>query len=297
MEQNYIKAKAGSGKITTIDKRSGLSKKELYSEYVDRSLPVILTDAIDNWPALGKYTPAFFKENYGHINKTINGVTYNMSDFIDQMLVSTSENQAVYPFNFDVKKVFPELMADFTPEVIYGKMDRINHRLMPQTILRGTTVYELFLGGNGSSFPYLHYDALYMHTQISQLYGSKDFLMYPPECTPNMYPYPNMTKFSQVNFLDPDYEKFPLFKEVEPITVTVEQGETILFPAGWWHTTKINEPCISLGRAQLNGWNWDNFINDRYDNWKKKISVLASPILVYGKVVGGIMNAQEQKLN
>ncbi|CAN5402424.1 hypothetical protein BH09BAC6_BH09BAC6_05720 [soil metagenome] len=279
--------------ISSVDKRSGLSKKELLEEYVNHSIPVILTDAVDNWPALGKYTPAFFKENYGHITKTINGTTYAMSDFIDQMLVSDAAHQAPYPFNFDVEKVFPELMKDFLPEVIYGKMDRINHKLMPRKLLKGTTVYEIFLGGKGSSFPYLHYDALFMHTQITQIYGSKYFLLYPPHLTPNMYPYPDNPKFSQVNFLNPDYEKFPLFKEATPIKVTVLEGETLLFPSGWWHTTQINEPCISLGRAQLNGNNWNSFINDRYVNWKKKISYAAVFVLVYGAAVGAIMNALE----
>ncbi|HZY40244.1 MAG TPA: cupin-like domain-containing protein, partial [Mucilaginibacter sp.] len=84
------------------------------------------------------------------------------------------------------------------------------------------------------------------------------------------------------------------FKEASPIEFTLEEGETLLFPSGWWHTTKITEPCISLGRAQLNGYNWDNFINDRYVNWKKKISVAALGVLAYGKIVGAIMNAQDR---
>jgi len=276
-----------------VDRRTNLSDAEFMNEYVKPSRPVVLTDAAKDWKAMKKLTPEFFKSNYAHIDKNINGVIYNMGDFIDMMLTSTAENPAPYPYNFDVEKVFPELMADFLPEIIYGSIDRINHKLMPRTLLNGTTVYEIFLGGNGSSFPFLHFDALYMHTQITQVYGSKDFIMYPPDQTSNMYPYPDNPKFSQVNFLDPDYEKFPLFKEAVPIEFTLQEGETLLFPSGWWHTTKITEPCISLGRAQLNGNNWDNFINDRYVNWKKKISVAATPVLLYGKIVGGIMKRQE----
>ncbi|MDB4923888.1 cupin-like domain-containing protein [Mucilaginibacter sp.] len=280
--------------IKSIDKRTNLSHEEFINEYVSKSLPVVLTDAAKNWKAMGKLTPKFFKKNYPHITKTINGITYKMDDFIDHMLVSTAENKAPYPYNFDVEKVFPELMADFLPEIIYGTLDRINHPLMPRKLLKGTTVYEIFLGGNGCSFPFLHYDALFMHTQITQVYGSKTFIMYPPDQTPNMYPFEDNPKFSQVNFHDPDYEKFPLYKEAQSIEITIEEGETILFPSGWWHTTRITEPCISLGRAQLNSHNWDNFINDRYINWKKKISYAAAPVLAYGKIVGSIMNAQDR---
>jgi len=280
--------------IAGLDRRKNLSQDEFINEYVKNSRPVVLSDAAKDWKAMKKFTPAWFKENYSHINKDINGVTYNMGDFIDMMLTSTAANPAPYPYNFDVKKVFPEFMEDFLPEIIYGKIDRINHKLMPKQLLQGTTVYEIFLGGAGSSFPYLHYDALFMHTQITQIYGSKDFVMYPPDQTPYMYPFKANPKFSQVNFHQPDYEKFPLFREASPIEFTLFEGETLLFPSGWWHTTKITEPCISLGRAQLNSYNWDNFINDRYVNWKKKISYAAVPVLAYGKVVGSIMNAQER---
>jgi histone arginine demethylase JMJD6 len=281
-------------KVTGVDRHTNLSHADFINNYVNKSLPVVLTDAAKDWPAMGKLTPQYFKDNYIHISKTVDGVTYSMAEYIDLMLASTPEKRAPYPYNFDVKKTFPELMPDFKPEIVYGKMDRINHKLMPKKLLQGTTVYELFFGGNGSSFPSLHYDALFMHTQITQLYGAKDFIMYPPSATPNMYPYPNNPKFSQVNFLNPDHEKFPLYKEAEPIVFTLQEGETLLFPSGWWHTTKIHEPSITLGRAQLNGYNWDNFIKDRYVNWKKKISYAAAPVLLYGKIVGGIMDRQEK---
>ena len=294
MSTDRLEAKPQRQNVNKVDRRTNLSRREFLNDYVKLSKPVILTDAAKDWKAMKKLTPAFFKENYSHIIKNINGVDYNMGEFIDMMLNSSTENPAPYPYNFDVEKVFPELMKDFLPEIIYGKIDRINHKLMPRTLLKGTVLYELFLGGKGASFPYLHYDALFMHTQITQVYGSKQFIMYPPDQTKNMYPYPDNPKFSQVNFLNPDYQKFPLFKKAKPIEFTLQEGETVLFPSGWWHTTKISAPCISLGRAQLNGNNWDNFINDRYINWKKKISFAAAPVIAYGKLVGTIMDAQEK---
>ncbi|WP_183559702.1 cupin-like domain-containing protein [Mucilaginibacter sp. SP1R1] len=294
MQKNLVQEKNDvTLNTTTIDRRTNLSRDEFLAKYVNCSRPVVVTDAAKNWPAMGKHTPDFFRENYGHITKTIDGVTYTMTGAIDRILTSTAENKAPYPFNFDIQKVFPELMADFSPQLVYGKGDRINHKLMPKQLLAGTTVHELFLGGNGSSFPYLHYDALFMHTQITQVYGSKVFFMYPPALTPNMYPYPDNPKFSQINFLNPDYDKFPLFKDVEPIVLHLQEGETLFFPSGWWHTTKITEPSITYGRAQLNANNWSNFINDRYVNWKKKISYMAVPVLAYGSIVGNIMNAFE----
>jgi hypothetical protein len=161
-------------------------------------------------------------------------------------------------------------------------------------MMRGTEVYELFLGGNGASFPILHYDALCLHNQMTQLYGSKDFILYPPEQTPYLYPKEDNPKFSRVDLSNPDHDKYPLFKKAQPIKVTIIQGETILFPTGWWHSTQIHEPCISFGRIQLNASNWNAYINDEYQVRKKRNPLLAVAGLTYGKLLGQIMNLQEK---
>jgi histone arginine demethylase JMJD6 len=282
--------------ITAIDKRSNISKKELLKEYIEPEIPVIITDAAKNWPAIGKFTPDFFKTNYAGLTKEIKGKRYEMGEFINLMLNSTSENPAPYPFNLNIKSVFPELLADIKPEIVYGKLDRINHPLLPQFLLNGTEVYELFFGGKGAGFPFLHYDALYMHTQITQVYGAKEFIFYSPGQSHLLYPKVDRPKASQVDVLNPDYEKFPLFKQARQIRCVVEEGETLLFPSGWWHTTQIHGPSITMGRAQLNKSNWKNFSNDNYEQWKllhPNYSYLGIAALMYTKALGKVMDIQE----
>jgi histone arginine demethylase JMJD6 len=280
--------------VTKVDRRDRISRRELIKEYIEPSIPVILTDAAKDWPAMGKITPEFFKTKYGHLTKEVKGITYTFSDFVDRMMVSTPENPSPYPFNLNVEHYFPELLKDIKPEIIYGKTDRVNHPLVPRFMFHGTDVYEIFLGGNGSSFPVLHYDALYLHNQATMLYGHKDFIMYSPDQTRYLYPRESNPKYSEVNVLDPDYDKFPLFREAHGITVTLAPGDTLLFPTGWWHTTQIHEPCISLGRIHVNAANWNNYLKDEYRAWEKRSPLFANIILGYGKVVGKILNVQEK---
>lgn len=280
--------------LTAIDKRSGLSQRELLTEYIEQGRPVVLTDATRHWKAMGKFTPAFFKERYGHLTKEIKGQTYRLAEIADLILTSTPENPAPYPFNLNIERCFPELLEDMKPEVLFGKSDRIKHPLLPKLMLRGTEVYELFLGGNGAGFPYLHFDALCMNTQITQLYGSKEFILYSPEQTPYLYPRPDNEKVSQVNTTAPDYESFPLFKQAKPLSVMIEEGETILFPAKWWHTTKIHEPSISMGRAHLTERNWAAFNQDNFELRRKKHPAVALATLAYGKVLGRLLDFQNK---
>lgn len=279
-----------------IDKRSNLSRQELIEKYIEPSIPVVIKDATINWKANRKFTFQFFKENYGEVTKEVSGVTYKMAEVIDMILAGNPEKKAPYPFNFNLKKYFPELLPYFQPEFLYSKSDRINHPLLPQILLHGTTPYEIFFGGKGSSFPFLHVDALNLHTQITQLYGSKDFILYSPDQTPFMYPSIENPNFSWINIFDPDFEKYPLFKNAKPTKVTLYEGESIFFPTGWWHSTQMHEPNISFGRTHLNAANWNGFIDDNYRAMKKRISYLAAPVLAYGKIAGKIIDRQERKI-
>jgi hypothetical protein len=75
--------------------------------------------------------------------------------------------------------------------------------------------------------------------------------------------------------------------------VMVNQGETLLFPTGWWHITQIYEPCISLGRCHLNGSNWQAFVKDEAKVWKRKSALMSMAVYAYGMALGALMTVQE----
>lgn len=283
-----------SSRLTGVDKRTNISQRELIKEYVEPGLPVVLIDAARAWPAMGKITPAYLKAHYGHLTRAIKGTTYTLAEYVDLMLASTPAHPAPYPFNLDMQRVLPELLRDLQPDIVYAKSDRVKHPLLPKMLLLNTTPFELFLGGNGAAFPYLHIDALFLHTQITQLYGAKEFFLYSPDQSPYMYPRADNAKTSQIEAFHPDYDKFPLFRHAKPIVFTLEEGETLLFPTGWWHTTKIHEPSISFGRSQLNAGNWDDFAQDHFALRKGKHPVFAAAALLYSKALGKVLDWQEQ---
>jgi histone arginine demethylase JMJD6 len=278
----------------SIDKRDSISRKEFIKDYVEVSKPVILTQAAKSWKAMGKFTPQYFKEKYGDRKKTIKGVEYTFAELIDRIMISTPENPAPYPFNLDIEHDIPELKEDIKPELAFGKIDRINHPLLPRFMLRGTALYEIFFGGNGSCFPYLHYDMLCMNTQITQVYGSKEFIFFPPEQGKYLYPTADNPKLSPIDVFNPDYEKYPLYRNAQPLRVTVLEGETLFFPTRWWHSARIYEPCITIGRAQLNGVNWNLFLDDEFKVWKRRSKPLAYAMMGYGKFAGTAMDIQEK---
>ena len=280
--------------MQNIERRTKLAPEVLLNEFVLPERPVILTEAAKEWRAVGKWTPEFFKQNYGSITHEISGRTYTLADQADRMRTSSALAPAPYPFNLEVEDHFPELMADLAPPLVFGKIDRAMHPLMPRALIHGTPVHEVFFGGCGSSFPFVHYDALELHTQITQIYGEKEFVFFQPSDGQYLYPRADNPKFSQVtDVYAPDLERFPLFKQAKPIHCTLSAGETIFFPRGWWHTARMTGPSITYGRIVLNSTNYNAYLNDKYQRWRSHGALRANLAYACGKLVGLAFNALE----
>src|SRR6202051_4250666 len=106
-----------------IDKRENLSRKEFLHEYVLKNRPVVLKDACKAWKAIGRWTPEFFKANYGSRKVPVferkRAVTVRdkilMQDYIEEITTSSSEQRAKYLFSLKIPKEFPELLRDLEP--------------------------------------------------------------------------------------------------------------------------------------------------------------------------------------
>ncbi|MCB9168850.1 MAG: cupin-like domain-containing protein [Flavobacteriales bacterium] len=277
-----------------VERRADLSPRELLEDYVRKSRPVVLTDAVKGWRALEKWTPEFFKERYGKLTKEIKGRTYSIAEQADWIMRSTEENPAPYPFNLNIEHYFPELVEDLRPQTVFDKVDRLLNPMMPKMFTKGTIKHEIFLGGLGSYFPILHVDVQSLHTQITQVYGSKEFFLYAPDQTPYMYPKPDRPLYSGVdNIFAPDLQQYPDFAKAKCHKVMLEAGDTVFFPTGWWHTTRSPGPSISYGRALVDRTNWGAYLDDTYRGWKAQRPLMAAPAMALCKVIGGAFNAME----
>jgi hypothetical protein len=79
--------------------------------------------------------------------------------------------------------------------------------------------------------------------------GRRRFTLFPPEQLVNLYPgplelTPAGTPVSLVDIRDPDFERFPRFKEAAKTAqqATLEPGDAIYIPYHWWHAVDSLEP-------------------------------------------------------
>jgi hypothetical protein len=87
--------------------------------------------------------------------------------------------------------------------------------------------------------------------------GHRRFTVFPPEQIVNLYPgpldpTPGGQAISMVNFANPDFEKYPRFREAleAGLVAEMEPGDALFLPSLWWHQVE----SLSAFNVLINYW-------------------------------------------
>jgi len=244
-----------------IIRKDNISYEEFIEEHYKPGIPLVFKNAAKVWKANGLFTPQWFKENYPDRTTECRGKSYKMWEIIDLVETSTEEHPAPYPFIFNIPEQLPELMPFIQPlDLNYASPNWLKNKMFNVGKWGGAT--ELFIGGPGGKFPYLHLDYYHLNAWITQLYGEKQFTVFPREQEDLLYPRQDDPWRSELNIFEPDFEKFPKYKDATPINFVVGPGETLFIPFGTWHTAYSLTPTISVAFDTLNSKNHKEFMKD-----------------------------------
>ena len=248
---------------TLIPRVTRPSYAEFARDFLKPHKPVIITGAMNQWKAM-EWTPEFFAAAYPDKTFKVDGKSYAMKDFIDLVMHSSNDSPAPYLRNAIIHQFLPDLLPCIQPLPEYFSPNWLDGPMtsMLQDRLHGGTA-ELYIGGKGGKFPYLHYDACHTHAFICQVYGTKEFTCFPEDQTPLIYPRPDRANASLIADIEnPDFNKFPLFAKATPIRFTLNPGEMLFIPGGLWHTARMLSPSISVSVNRANASNWKNVSRD-----------------------------------
>jgi histone arginine demethylase JMJD6 len=263
-----------------IPRRSNLSYEQFAAEHLYPGRPVVITDALKDWKAVGRWTPEFFKQQFGAMTFTIHdtlrsqigykdaaGATeYTMAAFVDRVQASTDASPAPYFRNRILADYFPTLVGDIQPPPAYFTPNWLTEKYLVKSVgqhLNRGAAIEIYIGGKGGAFPVLHYDGSATHAFLMQIYGVKEYIVYPPDQREFLYPSPDSRNLSMVNSLDaPDLERFPRFAQARGARFELHPGELLFVPALWWHTAKMLTPSITVSINTVNDSNWSALVDD-----------------------------------
>ena len=262
-----------------------LSPEQFIEEHWKPGIPLVFKNASKVWKAKGTFSPDWFRQHFGDKTKPIGGVERTMCELMDLMEGKVPGHKLPYPCTFDLRKEFSELLPYVTPiNLGYAQPNWLESTWFSKGNW-GNRV-ELFLGGPGGQFPYIHLDYYHLSAWVTQLYGRKEFTVYPRGQEKYLYPDPNNTWMSLIDDQEnPDPVKFPLYKNATPIRFVMGPGETLYIPVGIWHTAKSLEPTISVAFDLLNKENFPLFLKDVW-GFRKANPLKAAAITGYAAFAG-----------
>ncbi|MDB5147343.1 MAG: cupin-like protein [Mucilaginibacter sp.] len=244
-----------------IIRRDNITYEEFIEEHYKPGIPLVFTKAAKVWKANGLFTPDWFRENYPDRKTDVRGTTYTIKQVMDMVEASTEDKPAPYPMIFDIPSTIPELMPLLDPlDLNYASPNWLRNKMF--NIGKWGGAIEMFVGGPGGRFPYMHIDYYHLNAWITQLYGEKRFTVFPRGQEDLLYPRPDDPWRSELNIFEPDYEKYPKYKDATPIHFVVGPGETLFIPFGTWHSAYSLTPTISVAFDTLNNKNHKEFMKD-----------------------------------
>jgi hypothetical protein len=159
-----------------------------------------------------------------------------LADFIQYARSSESPDLYLMAANNALQRVLTELKAEIEP--LPG--------VLTKQIERDKGEPFLWLGPKGT-ITHLHHDVLnVLHVLLE---GSKRFILVPPEDA--VFVYNDAGVFTEVDAANPDLKRHPLFQFACRFDVTIEPGDAVFIPVGWWHYVEALTPTLAVSMGNF----------------------------------------------
>lgn len=239
--------RALSGLPLDIDRRAGVSRGEFLDRYYSKNEPVLLTDVCDRWPARSLWTSSYLADKLGSVQIEVMADRESDPDYE----VNANQHRYLMPFDEYVAKVAAssrsndtylvannKLLSTERAQPLWDDFDLDERYLSPDP---GRSHAFFWFGPAGTVTP-LHHDTV--NVLFNQVDGWKHIILIPALEIHRVYN--SIGVFSDVNPLNPDLSRYPLYADVQQIHVDVGPGQTLFIPAGWWHHVEATEVSISI---------------------------------------------------
>lgn len=210
----------------------------------------------DNWPArqwdvdtlrelIGSNKVELYDEGWGTPGPTYmkasRVTTFN--EFFDDLQNGNLQRMFLYKIMEDEPQLRSSIIIPWLPY-------RILHKF-----------HFMFIGGK-DAITQCHQDIDWGNVLHTNLTGTKTFYLYSPKDQYNVYRHPS-TMRSYVNPVHPDYDTYPKQKDAVCWSVTLQPGDTLFIPSGWFHHVVYHS--ISTSITVRFHKNWGQFLRGVYN--------------------------------
>ncbi|KAI9916576.1 hypothetical protein PsorP6_018057 [Peronosclerospora sorghi] len=233
--------------VENIARRSAstMTVEEFQRDFERRNVPVIITDAMNTWPALDKWTDEYLINVCSDTTLNAGGFPFSIDTYL-RYARTLQDDQPLFIFDKDFAAKVPRLATDYTVPAYFredffallGEAHRPDYRW-------------LIIGpkNSGSSF---HIDPNATNAWNSVIRGRKKWILFPPgQVPPGIHPSNDGSEVSApVSLLEWFLTFYKVVHELraplKPFEGICRTGETMFVPHGWWHAVLNLEESIAI---------------------------------------------------
>jgi hypothetical protein len=229
--------------LQEIDRVQNITKEEFRKNYLKPQKPVIIEHFVDDWPAVQKWTLAYMSKVAGDVTVPLYDdrpvrhdegfnqahAKMKMRDYI-ALLKEKPTRYRIFLWN--ILKEVPTLQGDYTfPDFGVSLMKKLP---------------MLFFGGE-DSYTFMHHDIDLANIFHFHFQGKKEVILFDQSQNDYLYKVPHsLIVREDIDFQQPDYEKWPALKKAKGYKGNLEHGEVLYMPEGYWHYMRYITPGFSM---------------------------------------------------
>ncbi|TMW60294.1 hypothetical protein Poli38472_000336 [Pythium oligandrum] len=237
------------------------SLADLEHKYIRTNTPVIITGAMENWPAMGRADPTRAWRNLDYLRRIAGfrtvpveiGSSYveddwgqqlmTLNEFIDKYLLEQGQDESTKRLGYLAQHHLFDQIPALGRDIITPDYCTIQRSLDDEESDEDIAVNAWF-GPKGTVSP-LHFDP--KDNLLCQVVGAKYLRLYAPSESTKLYPVDGLlSNTSQVTVEDPDLDTFPLFADAKYVECVLQEGEILYIPPTYWHYVKSLSVSFSV---------------------------------------------------
>ena len=225
----------------------GISQEDFKQQYFKPGVPVVIKDFVQSdCPAMQLWNFEYFKQQAGHASVGVHG----SEDAHPDKVTSPPQERTTFASYLDRIQAGPTEARLFLFNVLMD-FPALKKQLKVRTLAKGMLNWLplMFFGGEGSSVRY-HYDIDMSHVFLSQFQGIKKVYLFRNDQSPYLYKLP-YSFHGTVDLRHPDYEQFPALHHLQGHECTLEMGDTLFIPSGYWHYIQYVTAGYSVSHRAL----------------------------------------------
>jgi hypothetical protein len=209
-------------------------KKDFY----EPGIPVVIKNLSKNWPAYSKWNWDYFKSLVGDKRVPL----YNNVKSDPYTPINSADDYKTFGEYIEMVRQGPAAWRIFLFNIFDHAPQLTNDFGWPDELMTGfVKKYPMLFVGGETSITHMHFDIDMSHILHTQFTGRKRVLLFPFQEQHKLYRKPyevlSLADFSHYYYNNgtPDYQTFPALKLAHGYDLTLNHGDTLFMPAGYWH--------------------------------------------------------------